>query len=361
MRMGGATLFKGGATRVVRVAHSGLAFGQGFWHNSGMLAWRASASLLALAFYLSTPAHAGQAEGMYAQARAMLDDKSIQDVSTVPELLERCVEEGFAPAEFLLLDVYEGQFKGLEPQPRKAATLAYRLASAPETDGREDSEEEASMRAEAMYRYAMYRERGFGCEASATDAYRWMRQAASMGLSRARVELARYLMQGKGHAPLPGTALRLLLSEQRVSPETPNLYFYLGTMCAQGLGFRQNKPNWPMALRFFEQGAAQGDARAMNNLGAFYERGIVVSQDTAQALRFYRKAAALGDKNASANWQRLAYKSGIKADTPGGSSFSQRVDRALVRVIHTLPVTEKTRNALCEPFLPPLHREEDVR
>ncbi len=316
---------------------------------------RAACALVCL--LLLCPARAGQSEGMYAQARAMLEDKSIQNVSAVPLLLERCVEAGFTPAEFLLLDVYEGQFKGLEPQPRKAATLAYRLASAPETEGDEDSEEDASMRAEAMFRYAMYRERGFGCEASATDAYRWMRQAATMGMSRARVELARYLMQGKGHAPLPRTALAILLAELRVSPDTPNLYFYLGTMCAQGLGLK--KPNWRMALRYFEQGAALGDARAMNNLGAFYERGIVVSQDSSQALRFYRKAAAMGDKNASANWQRLAYKSGIKADTPEGSSFSQRVDRAMVRVIHILPFTEKTRRELSAPFLSPLHKEDE--
>ncbi len=298
-----------------------------------------------------------QTEGMYAQALAMLDDKSIQDVSAVPLLLENCVKAGFTPAEFLLLNVYEGQFKGLEPQPEKAAALAYRLATAPEAKGEEDSVEDASMRAEAMYRYAIYRERGFGCEASAVDAYRWMRQAAAMGLSRARVELARYLMQGKGHAPQPRVALRNLLSELQVSPDTPNLYFYLGTMCAQGLGLK--KPNWRMALRYFEQGAALGDARAMNNLGAFYERGIVVSQDSTQALRFYRKAAALGDKNASANWQRLAYKSGIKSDTPEGSTCSQRIDRALVRVIHTLPLRMETREALSAPFLSPLHPSAD--
>ncbi len=298
-----------------------------------------------------------QAEGMYAQARAMLDDKSIQDVSAVPVLLEHCVRAGLTRAEFLLLDVYEGQFKGLEPQPRKAAELAYRLASTPHAEGDDESEEEASMRAEAMYRYAMYRERGFGCEASAADAYRWMRQAATMGLSRARVELARYLMQGKGHAAMPRNALAILLAEQRVAPETPNLYFYLGTMCAQGMGLK--RPNWRMALRFFEQGAAQGDARAMNNLGAFYERGIVVTKDATQALRFYRHAAALGDKNASANWQRLAYKSGIKSDTPGGSTWAERVDRALVRIIHILPVSQETQEALSAPFLAPPRTEDD--
>ncbi len=297
-----------------------------------------------------------EAEGMYAQARAMLEDKSIQDVSAVPVLLENCVKAGFTPAEFLLLDVYEGQFKGLQAQPEKAAALALRIASAPE--GKGDSAAEASMRAEAMFRYAIYRERGFGCTASATEAYRWMRQAAEMGMSRARVELARYLMHGKGHAPMRRNALAILLAELRVSPETPNLYFYLGTMCAQGLGLK--RPNWRMALRFFEQGAALGDARAMNNLGAFYERGIVVSRDEVQALRFYRKAAALGDKNASANWQRLAYKSGIKSDAPGGSTLSERVDRAIVRVIHTLPVSTKTRETLSAPFLPPAHRTDDT-
>ena len=293
---------------------------------------------------------AWEVEGMYAQARAMLEDKSIQNVTAVPMLLENCVNAGFTPAEFLLLDVYEGKFKGLEPQPEKAAALAFRLASSPQAAGQQEDAEKASMRAEAMFRYALYRERGFGCKASAPDAYRWMRQAADMGMSRARVELARYLMSGKGHTANPRIALAILLQEEHLSPETPNLYFYLGTMCAHGLGLR--RPNWRMALRYFERGAALGDARAMNNLGTMYERGILVSEDAAQALRFYRQAASMGDKNASANWQRLAYKSGITADTPQGSTRAERIDRALVRVIRHLPLDEETRAQLSAPFLP---------
>ncbi len=296
---------------------------------------------------------------MYAQASAMLDDKSIQNVSAVPMLLERCAEAGFTPAEFLLLDVYEGLYKGLEPQPEKAAQLALRLATAPEAAEREDSEEESRMRAEATFRYALYCERGFGREQSATDAYKWMQLAAKMGLRRAQVEICRYLMLGKGHAPHPRHALAYLRAIERVAPNTPNLYYYLGTMCLKGRGLKHKRPNKRMALRYFERGAAQGDARAMNNLGAFYEQGIAVPQDSAQALRFYRKAAALGDKNASANWQRLAYKSGIRSARSGSSTYSQRVDRALVRVIDALPFSIETREFLREPFLAPLHTEED--
>ncbi len=310
----------------------------------------------------SPPAFAPwEVEGMYAQARAMLEDKSIQNVTAVPMLLENCVKAGFTPAEFLLLDVYEGQFKGLEPQPGKAAALAFRLASSPMAAGQQDDAEKASMRAEAMFRYALYCERGFGCKVSAPDAYRWMRQAADMGMSRARVELARYLMSGKGHAPDPRAALVILLREERLSPDTPNLYFYLGTMCARGLGLKRQRPNWRMALRYFERGAERGDARAMNNLGTMYERGILVEEDAAQALRFYRKAANMGDKNASANWQRLAYKSGITSNTPQGSTNAERIDRAMLRVIHYLPLDEVTRKQLSAPFLTPDSLEEDAR
>ncbi len=285
-----------------------------------------------------------EVEGMYAQARAILEDKSIQDVSTVPTLLENCIGAGFTPAELLLLDVYEGQFKGLAPQPQKAADLALRLASAPAPEGQAESADKAGMRAEAMFRYALYCERGFGRKADSAEAYRWMRQAAVMGMSRARVELARYLMDDRGHAAHPRVALAILLQEEQVSPDTPNLYFYLGTMCAQGIGLK--RPNWRMALRYFEKGAALGDARAMNNLGAMYERGIVVSKDTTQALRFYRHAANLGDKNASANRQRLAYKSGISTTSEKESSASERIGRALLRVIHSLPLSDHTREQL---------------
>lgn len=279
-------------------------------------------------------------EGMYARAWTILEDKTIQNVAGVPAMLEACVRADFVPAQRLLLDVYEGRFKGLEAKPSQAAMLALKIASAPPRENETDAQKH--MRYEAMYRCAIYCERGYGVEKNPTQAYRWMRQAAESGLSKARVELARYLINGTGHAPAPRKALLLLREQVFLAPETPNLFFYLGYMCSRGIGLK--RPNQLMALRFFERGAALQDARATNNLAAMYERGIVVSQDDAMALRLYKKAAALGNKDASANVQRLAFKTGKEAevDTP----VSVRLDNAFRRVLQALPLSHESREFL---------------
>ncbi len=321
------------------------------WHALSLLGFLLALPLMADGGPVGTRPQPSrwEVEEMYARARTMLEGKNIRDVSDVPRLLEECVRAGFPPAERLLQDVYEGRFKGLAAQPEKAAKLALRRASAPATP---DDAAHESLRAEAMFRYALYCERGLGRTASPNEAFQWMQKAAGMGLSRARVELARYLMLGKGHSQAPRSAqrsaLRLLLEEQERNPDTPNLYFYLGTLCARGLGLK--RPNWRMALRYFERGAEHHDARATNNLAAMYERGIVVTRDSAQALRLYKKAADLGSKEASANWQRLAYKSGMRSDAPAERSLAERMDNAKLRVINALPVSPATRARLSAPI-----------
>lgn len=279
-------------------------------------------------------------EGMYARAWTILEDKTIQNVAGVPAMLEACARADFVPAQHLLLDVYEGRFKGLEAKPDQAIRLALSIASAPPQA--EESEARRQMRYEAMYRCATYCERGYGVEKNPAEAYRWMRKAAEGGLSKARVELARYLINGIGHAPAPRMALLLLREQVAQAPETPNLFFYLGYMCSRGIGLR--RPNHLMALRFYERGAALQDARATNNLAAMYERGIIVSQDGATALRLYKKAAALGNKDASSNVQRLAFKTDREAgsDTPP----KERIHRACRRVIQALPLSEESRSFL---------------
>ncbi len=286
-----------------------------------------------------------QLEEQYTRARMILEDRNQRNVSEVPQLLERCAAEGYVPAQRLLLEVYEGRFKGLEAQAEKAEALALSLANA-EAAPADPAREE--MRIDAMFRYALYCEKGIGRKASATEAFQWMQKAAALGLPRARVELARYLMYGKGHEAAPRRALRLLLDVQEEAPETRNLYFYLGTLCAQGLGLKRR--NWRMAMRYYERGAELRDARAANNLGVMYERGIVVERNTAKALRYYKLAADLGNRSASANWQRLAYKSGMRSDARAERSIRERIDNAKLRVIEALPLSPARRESLSAPL-----------
>ena len=295
------------------------------------------------------------AVGLYAQVRMMLEDKAITDVSAVPEMLEKCVEAGFEPgnemlmavyeeASKLLLDVYEGDHKGLAAQPEKAFKLSKRLSEQKLQPDMEEATKHA--RAEAMYRLALYHEKGFGCKASPKEAYKWMRRAAMAELRTAQVELSRYLMNGVGHAPEPRMALMNLRKLALQAPDTPNLFFYLGYMCMNGIGM--NRPNLLMAKRCFEYGTERRDSRAINNLGSMYELGIGVKRDVAHALRLYRQAAELGCKDASTNMQRLAYKT--DASQRPSASWRQRVGSAALRVVHAMPLDDALRGWIEAPI-----------
>ena len=290
------------------------------------------------------------AAGMYAQARTMLEDRTIKNVSAVPAMLEVCDRAGHIPARLLLLDVYEGTRKGIEASPEKAYELAARMADTPLPAESAPSEKDA--RLEGMYRLALYHERGFGCPVSLEAAYMWMARAAMEGLPKAQVELARYLMKGKGHAPAPQEALAILRRVAYKHPTTPNLFFYLGYMFIRGIGMPRPDPE--MARTFFEFGAQVKDARATNNLAYLYEQGIGVPKDTAKALRLYKQAAALGCKDASANMQRLAYKK--DSEQRHSTPWPQRVAHASLRVVQALPLSPFLRQWLELPFR---HMAED--
>ena len=276
------------------------------------------------------------AESLFAQARTMLADKTIRDVSAVPQMLEKCAEQGHLPARMLLLDVYEGTRVGIDPKPEKAFALALELASEEQGRANEKNVTRAdflSARNEALYRLALFYERGKGCKASPYDALQRMKEAATAGLTKARSELARYLMNGVGCKPDPRRARKLLMELARSAPQTPHVFFYMGYLYMNGLGM--HGPNMIMARKLYEMGEKVGDARAINNLAAMYERGLAAPRNFSKALKLYKKAASLGCKEASANVQRLAYKAGVRSD----ATWRLRVYRAAHRVLQALPLS----------------------
>lgn len=321
---------------------------RGACYTLGMQAARRATAALAaltglLVFRVSAAENLSQwdVEGMYVQARAMLEDRSIQNVASVPMLLETCAREGHAEATRLLLDVYEGKFKGLEANLSQAAHLARALAESQRLD--QVVRGGSSMRTEAMFRLALYLEKGSGCEASPAEASEWMERAARRGMPRARVELARYLMNGSGVKADPQRAWKLLHTEARENPETPHIFFYMGYMCERGVGMPRSPRK---AFELYRMGARLNDAQCLNNLGTMFEKGYPTPRDTETALRLYRKAAHLGNKQASANMQRLAFKEGIRAGNLSSTPATERIDNATLRIIQALPVTEDTRERL---------------
>lgn len=281
------------------------------------------------------------AEAMYAQAKATLEDSSIPNVESVPRLLEQCTRNGYTPAARLLLDVYEGHFKGLEARPDLACELTSKIVDMPLLDPNDP--DCVLLQKESLYRLALYKERGYGCTANLQEAFQHMYHAAEKGYGKASVQLARYLIMGKVCKPMPKEAWELLKAQAKADPTTPHVFFYMGYICYRGLGHR---PNPRKAADYFYVGAKMNDADCMNNLGAMYERGIAVERNPGVALTLYRRAAALGNKQASANMQRLAFKEGLRADRDARRPAGRRITHALLHVVQALPISEAHKAAL---------------
>jgi len=86
------------------------------------------------------------------------------------------------------------------------------------------------------------------------------------------------------------TALRVWLGQAEAGDaEAQN---YVGEIYAKGLG---TEPNHGEAVRWFEKAVAQGNRRAMRNLGYQVEQGLGTAQNTERALNLYRQASGLTD------------------------------------------------------------------
>lgn len=283
-------------------------------------------------------------ETAYTTTAYILNDPSNENVHHATATLEYCAEHGHPHAALLLLDVYEGKRRGLAAQPEKAEQLARRIATG-ELKLNPDHKHTVTVKLESTFRYALYCEKGVGRPKSDRDAYEWMLKASNSGYGKARVELARFLITGRGGYKDPKTALKLLKAQAGIDARVPNLFFYLGHIYLNGVGLKKRYPH--IAFKYFSYGEQFNDANAINNLATMYERGIGTEKDELKALRLYKKAANLGCKSASANMQRLGYmKSGHENATPD----SVKVDNAAMQVIEALPLPENVRRRLSTPF-----------
>ena len=77
----------------------------------------------------------------------------------------------------------------------------------------------------------------------------------------------------------------------------------LGTLLIRGQGIAKPDPDGATVL--WEAAAARGEVTAMFNLGAMYEHGVGVAPDPDKAKAWYQRAAARGDTGARAALKRL--------------------------------------------------------
>ncbi len=283
-------------------------------------------------------------ETTYTTTAYILNDPQNENILNATARLEYCAEHGHPLAALLLLDVYEGKRRGLPATPIKAESLARRIATG-ELKLYPDHKHTVTVKLESTFRYALYCEKGIGRAKSDHDAYEWMLKASNSGYGKARVELARFLITGRGGYKDPKTALRLLKAQAGIDARVPNLFFYLGHIYLNGVGLKKRYPK--VAFKYFTYGEQFNDANAINNLATMYERGIGTEKDELAALRLYKKAANLGCKAASANMQRLGY---IKAEHETATPNSVKVDNGAMHVIESLPLPHSTKRWLSAPF-----------
>ena len=142
---------------------------------------------------------------------------------------------------------------------------------------------------------------------------------AEFGLPEAQVELGKYYLNGKGVEKDPKKALALFeqASQKKSNPQTRNYIVrtqsQLGTMAVNG------KSSIPPAkgIALLQQAAEAGDARAMFELGAAYEKGSGVPRNAQLALEYYKRAGAKGYGRADYN-RAMLYEKGelVQQDLP---------------------------------------------
>jgi uncharacterized protein len=71
-----------------------------------------------------------------------------------------------------------------------------------------------------------------------------------------------------------------------------------------------NNDDYATAFQEFTDGALQGDATSMNNLGKMYAEGLGTTVDYEEAVKWYRRAAEFGEARAQYNLG-LAYDRGV--------------------------------------------------
>ena len=129
------------------------------------------------------------------------------------------------------------------------------------------------------------------------EAARWFQRALKMGNSVAPLFLG--LMSAKGNGvPLDHAEAQQLLMQARQMNEdgvpkgmASAASNQLAIMCLLGQGGAKDQT---LALRFFQDAAAQGSLAAMHRIGVMFEHGIGVSQDSATAALWYQRAGDLG-------------------------------------------------------------------
>lgn len=94
------------------------------------------------------------------------------------------------------------------------------------------------------------------------------------------------------------------------------------------------------ARGLWQELAKQGDARAMNNLGVLYDRGLGMTEDPVEALRWFKQAAENGHGPGMSNYGRMLEqgRGGARDATLAAHWFRQAADKNVADAQYNLGV-----------------------
>lgn len=148
--------------------------------------------------------------------------------------------------------------------------------------------------------------RGLGVRRNPGIAVSWYRKAADQGNALAEYAMGSFYLKGRGVTNDVEEAIKWW--NKAAAQNEPNAEAALGQLYMfPSPVYGTKHVNYPDALRFLHQAAAQDCADAFNNLGVAYENGLGVPRDFAEAARWYRKAADRDDAQAQANLAQLYF------------------------------------------------------
>jgi uncharacterized protein len=157
---------------------------------------------------------------------------------------------------------------------------------------------------------ALYAE-GLGVPQDYTEAIKWFHKAADQGDPLAELSLGLYYSTGRGVTSNAVEAVKwyqLAAAQNRMEAQLALGDLYLG-----GKGI---PANFEEADKWFEKAATQGSPDALNALGFIHEHGEAGgAPDEALALKYYNQAAQKGCAKAYTNLGRMyMYGTGVKID-----------------------------------------------
>jgi len=149
-------------------------------------------------------------------------------------------------------------------------------------------------------------------------AAEWFQKGSDKGSVMAKVNLARFYLDGKGG--LTSREKGIALMEEAASKGSEDAQAALAEIYFMGLYDPEAKADFAKALPYVQGCADRGCASALNMLGLIYKEGHGVPVDLKKAENLFRQAALKGDFKAQSNLGELL--------DPHGKKKSRRIEAA---------------------------------